>query len=246
MEAKCTSGNHGMILYVLQREVQERITYCGAPHFSYRIGAYTLLRDGRIVAPADEAGVFPTLAAMGLCDYPYDPAPPDAGDIAYPMEGHSGTSLLNLLSIFSARQQLINRALDARGAFYVAPRLMEDLLAHPPVTVADFLQALYGREEEYCGITFSAAYIALPGFRSGRPGERPIHQQLADRILETAQTQRWVKAFTPNVRNKKYAFRTWLNAIGMTGPEYEAARLTMLARLPGRSDQRSIPRRKGD
>lgn len=246
METRCTSSNQRMILHVLQREAQDRVTYSGSPHFSCRVGAYTLLRDGRIVTDRDDPGVFATLGALGLCDYPYEPAPPHREDIVYPMEGHNGTTLLNLMAVFSARQQLINRALETKKGFYVAPQLMRDLLAHPPVTVADFLQALYGRDEEYRGLVFTPAYIALSGFRRGRPEERFIHRQLADHILKVAQTQGWVKAFLPNVRNKKYVFRTWLNAIGMTGPEYETARMTMLARMPGRSDQRRIPRGKGD
>ena len=43
-----------------------------------------------------------------------------------------------------------------------------------------------------------------------------------------------------NIRNKKYAFRTWLNSIGMKGQDYEQARRIMLSRLPGRSDRRSL------
>lgn len=244
MEVTCTSSNRDMILRVLARETCAEAEYRGAPSFTVSVGGYSLLRDGRITADADPRGVFPTLALLGLCDFPWEPDPPQPGLIAYPMACHSGRTLLNLLSILSARQRLLNQALAARDAFCIAPELMDCLLAHPPVTRAEFLQALYGRQGDYQGVSFSRAYVVLSGFQKGKPGEASIHRQLADRIMDAALSQAWVKPFTRNVRNKKYAFRTWLNAIGMTGPEYGEARRVLLGRLPGKTDRRRLPPRK--
>ena len=64
-------------------------------------------------------------------------------------------------------------------------------------------------------------------------------------MVAAAISQNRVKPFTRNIRNKKYMFRFWINAIGMRGPEYEEARRVMLARLPGRTACRSLPRKGG-
>ena len=106
------------------------------------------------------------------------------------------------------------------------------------------LRIMQAHDGEYKGLVFALSYFSLSGFLKCRPEEGAIHEQLTERIINAADTQQWVKAFTPRVRNQKYAFRTWLNSIGMKGPEFETTRLTLLSRLPGRSDQRRIPCRK--
>ena len=245
METRCTSGNREMILRVLQSEIGAPVVFHPSPDFACSVGGYTLLRDGRLAAEEDAGGVFPLLASMGLCDHPCALESPDSGAIFYPAEGWDGRRLMNLFGILSSRQQLLNRALAGNKAFFVLPSLMDDLLAHPPLTADEFLQALYGRAQEYGGLRVDRAGVEWTGFRRCRPEEAAIHRQLADRMMEAARTLNWVKPYTRNVRNKKYAFRTWLNMIGMIGPEYEPARRAMLDRLYGQSSQRSIKRRGG-
>lgn len=242
MMTRCTSSNREMILYVLQSEVQQPIVYYGAPGFACAVGEYTLHRDGTLTAQEDARAVFPLLAAMQLCDCPVRTAPRAPAPFVYPMRGHSGHSLLNLFSIVSSRQVLLNSALAAPKAFLVLPSLMDDLLAHPPVTVPEFLQALYRRDREYGGIRLDTESIELTGFRRCRQDEADIHRQLADIIMDAALSLNWVKPYTRNVRNRKYAFRIWLNAIGMAGPEYERARQVLLSRLYGRTDRRGLRR----
>ena len=242
MRTRCLGTDRGMILRVMEAELGQRAVYRPSPEFAYAVGSCVLQRDGFIVADEGDAAVLAALARLGLCDFRCAPQPPEDGAIAYPMEGHSGVSLMNLIGIVSARQRLLNQAIDARGAFRVSEGLMADLLAHPPQTPCCFLQALYERDGEYSGLAFSRDHIQFTGFRKGRREEAPLHRQLSDRMVEAARSKRWVKPFTANVRNRKYAFRTWLNAIGMTGPEYEAARSVFLGRLYGRSDQRGMAR----
>ena len=166
---------------------------------------------------------------------------------SYPIKNENGKVLLNLFSIISARGQLLNKALGVKkDVFCVEKELMEGLLKHPPQTVTEFLQALYGKENKYKGLLVSHSFVALTGFDHCCPEEKHIHRQLADKIFHSACTLQWVKPYTRNVRNKKYAYRTWLNAIGMSGPEYEEARTVMLGRLYGQSGQRSIKQGKGE
>lgn len=244
MKVKCLGTDRNMILRVMEAELGAAAVYCPSPDFSYIVGSCKLGRDGYIEAYDGDDGVFTALASLGLCDYPYESPIPDDGVITYSTEGHNGVSLINLMCIISARQRLLNQAIDARGAFYVAEGLVSDLLAHPPETIYNILQALYGRDDEYSGIILRRDYICFTGFEKGHPEESHIHRQLADHIVASALSRGWIKPFTASVRNRKYAFRIWMNSIGMTGPEYEDARTILLERLYGRSDQRIIPRGK--
>lgn len=243
METRCTSGNRDMILHVLQSELQQNAMYHPGPEFRCTVGGYSILRDGRITVDEDSSGLFGKLAELGLCDAPFIPEEAPAEWFSYSMEGHNAKSILNLFSIISSRQQFLNRALAAKNsAFYVSRELMEHLLSHPPVTVEQFLQALYSWESDYRGIAVNRTFLVLSGFLQCPREEELIHRQLAKRIIYVSLHSQWIKPFTRNVKNKKYAFRTWLNEIGMIGPEYEEARTVMLSRLYGKSDRRSMIR----
>ena len=232
-----------MILKVLQNELRENVIFKPSPYFSCSVGNYSLLRDGRIITDEDSHGIFQKLAFLGLCDAAPAPSSTVNHEFSYPIESNDGKVLLNIFCIISARQQFLNRALAAKkDAFRVAPSLMEHLLCHPPITRDEFLQALYSRDREYSGIHVERSIFILTGFSRCPPEEAQFHRQLADCIIHAAKSSQWIKPYTRNVRNKKYAFRTWLNEIGMIGPKYEEARLVMLGRLYGQSDRRCINR----
>ena len=240
MKVKTTSENRDLILRIMQEKTGQRATYLPLPSFAYTVGGYRLSRDGMIETDNDPCSLLPILSSLGLCDFPRPSVLQNEEDISYPIRDYSADTVFNILCILSARQYLLNRALDARGAFFVSPQLMTDLLDHPPAALCDILQALYGREDDFEGVEFSLTHVIFSGFRKCRKDEADVHRQLADRIIAAANGRKRAKAFTPRVRNQKYAFRVWMNAIGMTGSDYDRARATMLPRLPGRTDRRKI------
>lgn len=247
MEARCLETSRAMVLHVLQEELGVRATYMPSPDFCYCVGSFTLTRNGRLTwDPNGEwQRVLAVLAGLGLVDYPHCSLIPTGESVAFSTTGHSGRSLLNLMCMISCRQRSLNRALNVRKAFWVDPMLMKALVAHPSPTIAGFLQALYGWQDYYQGVCFSLDSIVLSGFDQAPAAERHIHLQLANLMVAAALNKSWCKPIAQNMRNQKYAFRTWLNALGMIGPEYEEARATMLGRLYGRSDQRRMPRTLG-
>lgn len=248
MIVRCTSGDRGLIISLLERKTGAEAVYHPMPEFSCIIGGYTLKRDGTIEYDPDadngEAEVLQMLSELGLCEAPTAASDnKDCVQYSYPLYGHTGKTLLNLMCMISARYRLINNALACRGAFYIAPGLMNDLLAHPPVTIDEFRRSIYGRNEEYKGLRFNEDSVILSGFMKGKPEESHIHRQLADMMIKEALTRQWIKPFTKNVRNRKYAMKTWLVSMGMNGDEYTEARTVMLGRLYGRSDKRVMPKK---
>ncbi len=163
----------------------------------------------------------------------------DPGLFTYPVSCHSGKTLLNLVGMLSARQKLINQAIGAKG-FLLDSGLVRSLYDHPPVTLHDFLLAVLWKEELLKGLILNERHIVLDGFDRGKATDVRIKKQLADALIASALRLSRVKPFTRDVRNRKYAMRTWMNEIGMTGPEYEEARSVLLGRLYGRSDQRKL------
>lgn len=238
MKVKCISDKRDMILYVLESELGEKRIYHPLPDFSYSVGSYCVDRDGYIKTPSDEMGVFPVLASLGLCDGDYTEQPPESSTIYYYYDNSRVQTLINIFSIISARQLLINKVLVARGVFFISKQLMQSILAHPPLDISEFLQMLYRRDEEYRGVRISNTYVSFPGFLKAPAEDAYIHRQLADCIMNIAKDKLWIKPFTKRSRNQKYVMRTWLNSIGMIGPTYDYSRKTMLSRLDGYSDQK--------
>lgn len=257
MRIRCVSGDRDKMLRVMEKETGTEAVYTGLPFFSYRTGCLTLTRDGHIEydaggAAEDEVGraeeALRIMAELGLCEAfrgSAEDAQPEvkneaaAGGIMFcSPDAYSGRTLLNLMCILSARQQLINRALDLKGSLHVQRELVERLTAHPPLTESEYLRSLYGMNDAYRGVEFARGRIIFTCFNSGHIEEPRIHRQLADVIMRTAESRSRIKPFTRRTRNSKYTFRIWLNSVGMTGPEYEEARRLMLSRLSGCSDRR--------
>ena len=245
-KVKINCDNRDLILRIMREISGEEAIYHPLPDFSYSAGGFTLTRNGSIETESEDMRLFRTLSSLGMCDYPRPEPFPEGRDFVFPTADHSAVPLINILSIISSRQDQMNRALSSGGAFFVSPRLMNDILDHPPGTVPEFLQALYGREKEYGGISFFLSHFELNGFLTCHPEERDIHRQLADLMVRTALTRRRLKAFTPRVRNQKYAFRTWLCSVGMIGDEYERARTILLSRLYGRTNTKKLYSRGGN
>lgn len=240
MRVRCISSNREMILAVMQNELGETAVYHPLPDFSYSVGGYTLCRDGYIETEEKDTGVFSVLASLGLCDFYFETEPPSGEDIYFTTDDHTGITLVNIMSIISSRQYLLNQAIGCRGAFFVNEVFMNKLLRHEPETVFEFLQCLYGQDNRYKGVRFDRDHIVFTGFRKAHVDEDGVHRQLAELIVRACISGKWMKAFPRNVRNRKYAFRSWLNSIGMTGPEYARSRKVLLERLYGRSDRRKI------
>lgn len=240
MEARCTSPDRKLILHVMERELGIRAQYHYAPSFAYEVGPAALLRDGRIVVEGDDTHVLEVLASLGLCNWEFVSTAIDSSIISFPMDSLAGRSLVNLVCMMAARQHLINRALDLgyRRGFHIALSFADALTNRPPRTVAEFLQVLYGHEGECRGISFDLERLSFPAFAAAHSDERDVCQQLADHMVAYALAHEHVKPRIGRTGNSKYTFRTWLNALGMTGPIYERARAVMLARLPGHADHR--------
>ena len=262
MFVKCKSDNRDLIIRILENETASSAHYDFSPGFACRVGEFTLTRSGLVVSdsPGSE-NAFRILLSLDLCELPADcgseallQAETDPGrtfknetvltdkapdEFCYSMSGHTGPTLMKLLRILSARYILLNRSLSVCDAFYVDKTAMRKLLHHPPCTKEEFLQLLYPCRDSFKGVSFNSSEFQLHGFRKSRHVPTPICKQLSDHIVYAAVTRHWIKPFTTNSRNKKYAMRSWLYTLGMDGEEYAEARHFLLENLPGRTDRKS-------
>lgn len=212
----------------LSKETGMPAVYAGAPSFRYSIGDYTVLRDGGLSVDDDkaDADLLERLMGLGLIE---GVTKVEHG-IAFPMEGFTGRTMVNLVNTLAARGSMINKALGAPNAVHMSAELVRSLKTENPASLQEFMEVLHrcGGEKAMKGIRLSGDQL----FFTGIP-ETPAGKALAERIVNAAITQRWSKAKVVATGNEKYSFRVWLNALGMVGPEYSEARAALLKNFTG-------------
>lgn len=228
MIIKSLLNDRKTIVAALERETGKKAVYCGAPTFRYQIGDYTVLRDGSLEADdhAADLAFLDSLAAQGLLEKRVAPQ----GGIAFSTKDFSGRTMVNLVNIFAARGNMINKAIGVPNAFHMSAELVRKLKDENPTDLQSFLTILYncGGERAVKGLWITSERLFFTGFP-----ETDTCRQLAERIVHAACTNRWSKAQTQSVTNEKYSFRVWLNSLGLKGPAYSAARAELLKNFTG-------------
>lgn len=225
------------LIKALERETGETAVYSGAPSFRYRVGNYTVLRDGSLEADeAADAALLDRLAELGLLERLAAPR----GRIAFSAENLTGRTMVNLVNTLAARENLINKAIGIPNAFHMSAELVRSLKTENPDSLREFMEVLHrcGGERAVKGIRLSGGRLIFTGFP-----ETVACRMLAERMVHAAVTQRWSKAKAVAAENERYTFRVWLNALGMKGAEYAEARAALLKNLSGDSSFRTEEQR---
>lgn len=236
----------------LSRHLEVQATYLGAPSFAYRVGDYTVNREGKILDKEGREWELETLLgqtvqagrengaieAVGASDVSAE-TEPIALEVEIPLEGYDGKSLTNLLRMIYSKQPLVKKALgldfDLVNEEIIAAFEQEQI-----VTLGDFKKALEGTNCPGIGFDFEKQTIT---FKLGVGGNNPEKAQAATQLLGLVnayarQQKRNVAARVKPTDNEKYTFRTWLLRLGMIGDEYKASRKLLLKNLSGNASFR--------
>lgn len=222
----------------LKRQTGQTVEYSGAPTFRYRVGDYTVLRDGSIEVPEDkaESGLLRHLAEKGLISWQSEPPT----GIAFDAASFTGRSMTNIVKMLSAKERLINRAIGVPNAFHMKTDFVRELKETVPSTMDEFrsIMSQFGGAAVMKGIWLSGEQLIFTGFP-----ETEACRILAEHIVMTATKSRWIKSSAVESVSEKYSFRVWLNSLGMKGPQYAQARAELLKNLKGDSSFRTQEQR---
>jgi hypothetical protein len=239
------------IVNELERYFGVKANYLGAPSFAYQLETedetYTIDREGKIItALGEEVGLEKLLTE-------YEKAEPKeieteeietgtANEIVaadfeatFPMEGHNGRTLRNLVNMIYSKQGLIKKALE----------IEKDLIGEDFIiginevkieTLEDFKTALEDIGERSCpGIEFDFydKTINFKLLQEENPEKEEVFKQFVSILNEKAKKLKYASAKVKPTDNEKYTFRTWLLRLGMIGDEYKVARKELLKNLSG-------------
>ncbi len=159
--------------------------------------------------------------------------------VSFPLESHSSNSLRNLINTIYSRGKLLTKATG--GDFFCNAELIQELnyesSLHTAEQVISFVKD-YENRHEAClqGLSFEEDKVCIDGFTNVTDSEHiQSYMVLAEKINKACILQNHVQAKEVDDANERYAFRTWLNRLGMKGTEYKLARKQLLEHLFGHS-----------
>ena len=156
--------------------------------------------------------------------------------ISLPLDGHTGSSLRNLLNLLYSRGPMLSKAMGMDIG--IDKELLYILDAAPtPDSPKEFIEMVNRYAARFGGIRgvhFSEDEIALTGFDEALDEVHiKAYTELTTRFNRMALTQKRIQAKEINNENAKYAMHIFLIRLGFTGPDFKQERKILMERLEG-------------
>ncbi|MGN1024509.1 MAG: hypothetical protein ACI4OJ_13470 [Lachnospiraceae bacterium] len=243
MELLTTITDRAAIVRFLEESTGLFADYAGAPTFNYRIGDYTVLRNGhiRVADEKADAEMIERLRESGLVAAENTSAGIEA-EIADDV-----TARVNLINLLASKGALINKAIGQPNAFFVSTALIRNLKEKNPANLSELQTVLVrsGGEKALRGITFTATKVLFTGFPEDRTDEeKAAYRDFADGLVKACEKAAWVKADPVKTTNERYTFRIWMNSIDMDGAKHAKTRRILMQRLDGNTAFRTEAQRE--
>ena len=221
----------------------EKAEYMRMPTCAYRIGDYTVDKDGTITWGEDVTDAESLLQALTTRGWDYAIVIATAAPEEPQLECSSTDEEMPEPEVITETAAPAERNTDAKEDIY------DFCIELPEETLTDTARANLDRIIESKGNllrkalgTDTLAYeiadgkVRFPWFHiSGSPEEVTAYTQLITSLVEMATNSKRITAKERTVENEKYAFRCFLLRLGFIGDEYKAARKVLLKNLDGNS-----------
>lgn len=228
------------IVKILGEHFGVKPKYLGVPSFDYEIETevetFTVDREGRITTKAGEEVELEEILDKQEVDY-------ENLEIAFPLDGHTGISLRNLVHMIYSRQDLIKKAFELEENIIELELVLA--LSGEGVridTIEDFKIAIEDLEErthQRISFDFDEETFSFKLLKSD--GEKiKAYAQFISLLNKKSKELKYASAKTVATDNEKYTFRTWLMRLGMIGEEYKATRKILLENLSGNTAFRKV------
>lgn len=151
------------------------------------------------------------------------------------MEGHTGTTLRNLVNMINSKQSLIKKAIGAEVDI-VTQDFVEGINSVRIITLEEFeAEALRLGFDKIKGIEFDFnKKILIFDFLNVVENEE-VKLQFAKALNEGAIKLKYTSFKEKETDNEKFTMRTWLLRLGFIGDRYKGARSILLRNLSGNS-----------
>ena len=223
-----TKEQRKKMVEIVGRTLGVQPIYCGAPTFTYKVGAFEITRDGSICFDdeADEGEVERVRTALR-----------EAGFVAEEEESEMPTA-----EVETAGAAAVETAAMTDDEDKLTISLPRSFLTGTGRKNLDALLASKGKliqkafNIEKAAYTLTDETIKFAWFH-GKIAEDTVraYTDFISKLCEMAQKQKRAVAKEKAVENEKYAFRCFLLRLGMIGDDYKTSRKILLQNLTGSS-----------
>lgn len=221
--------------------------YMGVPSFAYQVQTaketYTVDRAGKITTSKGNEVELGSILNGGKAVEPSEPiAEITTFEVAVPMEGHTGSSLRNLVNMIFSKQALIKKSLEITGNI-IEVEFCKGINEGKIDSLDNFRAGIESIGEKHCpGIAFdfnnsTVTFKFLEGEAS--PEKVQAYTQLIGLLDQNSKALKHASAKSKDTDNDKFSFRVFLIRLGMVGDEYKVTRKVLLENLEGNSAFRS-------
>ena len=252
---------------IVGKAVSEKPVYCGAPTFSYKIGAFEITKDGSLCFDdgADEATVARVRTTLREAGFTSEDGENEAscGDTGEDDPILTESMLEEPTAVDAAEDKLTptetseepaptEEAMAEADEDSLSISLPRSLFTETALQNLDALLLSKGRlirhafdirEATYTLTDDRITFAWLHGTITDETAK--AYAAFISKLCEMARTQKRVTAKEKIVDNEKYAFRCFLLRLGMIGSAYKESRKILLQNLTGSSAFKS-GHRKGD
>lgn len=214
----------------------ENAKYMGAPTFAYKVGVYTIDKDGIITSDSEMDKLKDFLIEKGFIQQETEQEPKlfvenqpnqqesiDSIEFSIPIDDADKTAVINFVKMLYSKQYLINRALQ-----------MAALNIHD-----SFLKELESKElseitnDEYSGFRIENDCLIF-NYPNTEDGEMlKAYMTLMCMAFAKAKESTRVQAKLTQPENEKYYMRCWLIRLGLGGKGEAETRKALLKNLKG-------------
>ncbi len=200
---------------------REEAKYMGAPSFAYKVGVYTIDKEGAVTSDFEMDKLKDFLVEKGFIQQ----ESVDSIEFSIPLDGADKQSIINFVNMIYSKQYLINRALQ-----------MAALSIHD-----SFLKELDNKEisditnDEYSGFKIENDCFIFD-YPNAEGGEMlKAYMTLMCMAFAKAKESTRVQAKLIHPENEKYYMRSWLIRLGLGGKDRAETRKALLKNLKGHS-----------
>jgi hypothetical protein len=233
------------IIKALEEHTGVKAKYMGVPSFAYQITingrTYTIDRAGRITL--DDVEVELEALINGMNEDKEISAREQQQEnevldlkITIPMEGHTGSTLRNLLNMLYSKQTILKKVFEIEYDILEAD-FIEGLNKANIQTIEEFKTEIAGKQESgYHGFEFDFTNNTIT-FKFFKHLQEPDRLEAYTQFISLlSQSARGLKHASPKptaTDNYKFTMRTWLIRLGFVGREYKKSRMLLLQNLEG-------------
>ncbi len=250
------------IIKALEEYAGVKAKYMGAPSFSYQITingqTYTIDRIGKITLDDVELELE---ALINKKIEEYEVASQEQAqeqaqkqeqedealdlEIRIPMEGHTGSTLRNMLNMLYSKQPIIKKVFEIETDILESD-FIEGLNKANIQSIEQFKTEIAGKQQSgYRGIQFdfSNNTITFKLVKTLQEADKiEAYTQFISLLSQSAKALKYASPKPTATDNCKFTMRTWLIRLGFVGNEYKKARRLLLKDLEGNGAYRKSER----